>query len=58
MEKWIKSKVAVVTGINNQFACICIVENQQQILKLKEKFDFPYLVELYDEIPTIDEVLK
>lgn len=57
-ERWIKSKIAIVLGINNQFAGMCLVENEEQIKKIREEYDFPYLVQIVDDIQTFEKFSK
>ena len=55
--RWIKSKIAVVLGINNQYAGMCIVNNQDELDKIKGEYDFPYLVEVIEDIPSLEDFL-
>lgn len=55
---WIKSKVIVFFGINDRFAGMYVVDNEDQILILKELFyDFPYYYKVYDDIPRLTEAM-
>jgi hypothetical protein len=55
-EMWIKSKVVVFFGINNQFAGMYLVDNQEQVdLITKLVYDFPYYCKVYDDIPRLSE---
>jgi hypothetical protein len=55
---WIRSKIALVLGINNQYAGMCMVDNPSDLNKIKEKYDFPYIIEVVDDIPSLEEFLK
>jgi site-specific DNA-adenine methylase len=55
---WIKAKIAVVLGINNQYAGMCLVNNQKELDKIKEEYDFPYIIEVIEDIPSLDDFLK
>lgn len=57
-ERWIKSKVAVVLGINNQYAGMCLVENPKDIKKVEEKYPFPYVIEVVEDIPSMKDFLN
>ncbi len=58
-ERWIKSKVLVIFGINNQFAGMYVVENIVEVeLIMKLAYDFPYHYKLYDDIPRLNESVR
>lgn len=58
-EEWIKSKVVVFFGLNNQFAGMYIVDNQDEVdLIMKLVYDYPYYCKVYDDIPRLDESVK
>ena len=55
---WIKSKIIVFFGINDRFAGMYVVDNEDQISILKELFyDFPYYYKVYDDIPRLTEAM-
>lgn len=56
---WIKSKVVVFYGINNQFAGMYIADNQEQIQMLEKLvYGFPMYYKVYEDIPRITESIK
>lgn len=55
---WIKSKVAVVLGLNNQYAGMCLVESPKDIKKVEEKYPFPYIVQVVEDIPSMEDFLN
>jgi hypothetical protein len=56
--RWIKSKIAVILGINNQYAGMCYVNNQDELDEVKKEYDFPYIVEIIEDIPSLEEFQK
>lgn len=59
MEKWIKSKVVVFFGLNNQFAGMYLVDNQEQVDLISTLvYDFPYYFKVYDDIPRLNESIS
>lgn len=59
MEKWIKSKVVVFFGLNNQFAGMYLVDNQEQVDLISTLvYDFPYYFKIYDDIPRLTESIS
>lgn len=57
-ERWIKSKIAVVLGINNQYAGMCMIDNEEELDKVKTAYGFPYAVMIVEDIPSLEEFLK
>lgn len=57
-ERWIKPKIALVLGINNQYSGMCKVDSLEDIKKVKEKYHFPYAVQVVEDIPSIDDFLN
>lgn len=57
--RWIKSKVVVFFGINNQFAGMYIADNKEQIEMLEQLvYGFPLYYKVYDDIPRIEDCIK
>jgi hypothetical protein len=56
--RWIKSKVAVILGLYNQYAGMCVVDSQAELDKLNELYDTPYVVNTVDDIPSLEDFLK
>jgi hypothetical protein len=56
--RWIKSKVAVILGLYNQYAGMCVVDSQAELDKLNELYDTPYVVKTVDDIPSLEDFLK
>jgi len=55
-KRWIKSKVVVFFGLNNQFAGMYIVDNTEQVEAIQKLvYDYPYHYKIYDDIPRLDE---
>lgn len=58
-EKWIRSKVVVFFGLEERFAGMFLVDNQEQVdLIMKLVYDFPYHCKVYDDIPRLNESLS
>jgi hypothetical protein len=56
-ERWIKSKVIIFFGLNNQFAGMYLVDTHEQVEMIKNLvYDFPYSFEIYEDIPRLTEV--
>jgi hypothetical protein len=48
----------VILGINNQYAGMCYVNNQDELDEVKKEYDFPYIVEIIEDIPSLEEFQK
>tara|TARA_R110001592_G_scaffold298074_1_gene568624 strand:+ start:1902 stop:2240 length:339 start_codon:yes stop_codon:yes gene_type:complete len=58
-KKWIRAKVVVFFGLNNQFAGMYLVDTKEQVdLIMKLVYDYPYHCKVYEDIPSLNESLQ